>query len=162
MFKRTLAACAILLSSHAIAESAPDCSPDKDARIYLGLITSTDEANLKEEMNDIANNSDQLNIKQLSSTRMSLKEQKALMNRRAKKNNYTASDIDEGGLSAQYLGTHIFKQYYDIKTPSGLHMIAEIYSIPHNCAVDIGSIYFISKAIDGNTPSFADRAYTPY
>ena len=162
MFKRTLAACAILLSSHAIAESAPDCSPDKDARILLGLMTSTDEANLKEEMNDIVNNSNHLDIKQMSSTRMTLEEQKSLMKRRAIKNNYTPSDMAGGGLRAQYLETHIFKQYYDIKTPSGLHIIAEIYSIPHNCAVDIGSIYFISKAIDGNTPSFADRAYTPY
>lgn len=162
MLKRTLAACAILLSFHAVAESAPDCSPDKDARILLGLMTSTDEANLKEEMNDIINNSNHLDIKQLSSTRMTLSEQKTLMKRRAIKNNYTPSDMADGSLSAQYLETHIFKQYYDIKTPSGLHMIAEVYSIPHNCGVDIGNIYFISKAIDGNTPSFADRAYTPY
>ena len=162
MLKKMLVTCAILLSSHAIAESAPDCSPDRDARIYLGLITSTDEANLKEEMNDIANNSDHLDIKQLSSTRMTLDEQRALMKRRARKNNYSPSDIVEAGLKAQYLQTHIFKQYYDIKSPSGLHIIAEVYSIPHNCGVDIGNIYFISKEIDGNTPSFADRAYTPY
>ena len=162
MLKKTLAVCAMLLSACAVAESAPDCSPDKDARILLGLMTSTNEANLKEEMNDIVNNSDHLDIKQLSSTRMTLDQQRSLMKRRAMKDNYSPSDIAESGLSAQYLKTHIFKQYYDIKSPSGLHVIAEVYSIPHNCGVDIGNIYFVSKEIDGNTPSFADRAYTPY
>ena len=162
MLKRTLAACAILLSSHAFAESAPDCSPDKDARIYLGLITSMNEANLKEEMKDIVDNSDHLDIKQLSSTRMTLDEQRKLLKRRAIKNGYSPSEPIKMGLKTQYLETHIFKQYYNVKSPSGLHLIIEIYSIPHNCGVDVGSIYFISKEIDGNTPSFVDRAYTPY
>ena len=165
MFKRTLAACAILLSSHAIAESAPDCSPDKDARILLGLMTSTDDANLGEYTKafvDSSSNGKSLDIKLLSSNRMSLKEQKKLMERRAKKDNVSSSEIENSGLKSQYLGTHIFKQYYEIKASSGLHAIAEIYSIPHYCGVDVGEIYFVSKSIDGNTPSFVDRLDTPY
>ena len=165
MLKKTLAVCAILLSTHAVAESAPDCSPDKDARILLGLITSIKEAKLDEYTNefvDSSTNGASLNMRLLSSNRMSLKEQKKLMERRAKKDNISPSQIESSGLKAQYLGTHIFKQYYDIKTSSGLHAIAEIYSIPHYCGVDVGEIYFVSRSIDGNTPSFVDRLYTPY
>lgn len=165
MLKRTLAACTILLSSHAIADSAPDCSPDKDARVLLGLITSTDEANLGEYTKEVVENSSNgksLNIKLLSSNRMSLKEQKKLMERRAKKDSVPSAELESSGLKSQYLGTHIFKQYYEIKASSGLHAIAEIYSIPHYCGVDVGEIYFISKSIDGNTPSFVDRLETPY
>ena len=162
MLKKMLAVCAILLSTHAVAESAPDCSPDRDARVLLGLTTSLKENNLNIDEDKIVGNASNLDIKLLSSIEINSEEKKYLLARRIKKNNFNEKYIKESGIVFQYMKSRIFRQYYTIKTPDGFNAIAEIYSIPHNCAVDIGKIYLISKSIDGNTPSFADRAYTPY
>ena len=162
MLKKTLAVCAILLSTHAIAESAPDCSPDKDARIYLGLVTSMKENNLKDYANDIVENSSNLKIKLLSSDKINLREKKRLMIRRAQQFNFTEKDIKESGIGPMYMDSNIFRQYYEITTPSGFHAIAEFYSIPHYCGVDLEKIHIISKTINGSTPSFVDRLETPY
>lgn len=162
MLKRTLAACAILLSSHAIAESAPDCSPDKDARIYLGLLTSLKENKLKDAVNDIVENSSNLKIKLLSSNKINSNEKKRLMMRRAQQFNFTDKDIKESGIGPMYMESNIFRQYYEITTASGFHAIAEFYSIPHYCGVDIENIHIISNTINGSTPSFVDRLETPY
>ena len=162
MLKKMLAVGAILLSTHAVAESAPDCSPDKDARIYLGLITSMKRNNLNNYANDIAENSSNLKIKLLSSNKINSKEKKRLMIRRAQQFNFTEKDIKESGIGPMYMKSNIFRQYYEITTPSGFHAIAEFYSLPHYCGVDIENIHIISTTVNGSTPSFVDRLETPY
>ena len=162
MLKKTLAACIMLLSTPSLAESAPDCSPDKDARVLLGLTTSLNENKLESYEDKIINNRHNLKIRLLSSNKINKEEKEKLLIRRIKKNNYNKKDIKDSGITIQYMESKIYRQYYDIKIPGEFHAIAEIYSVPHNCAVDIGEIHLISNSIDGNTPNFAAHAYTPY
>ena len=158
MLKKTLAVCAILLSTRAVAESAPNCSSDENARILLGLITSVQEYKLQNYVDDLANNASKMDIKLISSSEINIKERKNLMMRKARRSGYKSEkEIRESGIYTQYMNNKLYKQYYEITTPGGLHVIGEYYSIPDYCAVDVGSIYFISNKIDGSTPNFADK-----
>lgn len=162
MLKRTLAACAILLSSHAIAESAPDCSPDKDKKIVSNLFLSLQNTKYGTYANDLIEKDGEYTITLLSSEKISIKDKKQLMTRRAKQFGFNEEDIVESGLKASYLEETIYRQYYKIELKDHPAVIAEYFSIPHYCAVDLRSIYFISDTTEGFTPSFLDNLKTPY
>ena len=53
MLKKMLAVGAILLSTHAVAESAPDCSPDKDKKIISNLFVSLKDTKYATYANDL-------------------------------------------------------------------------------------------------------------
>ena len=159
MLKKMLAVGAILLSTHAVAESAPDCSPDKDGRILNGIVVSLDGTKYDSYINQLLGKDAKYSIRLLSSNEINAKEKKRLMERRAKKDGEAKID---GSLIVQYMQNRIFRQYYEISTPDWPHLIAEYYSIPHYCGVDLESIYFVSDKIEGFTGSFADRPNSPY
>lgn len=159
MLKRTLAACAILLSSHAIAESAPDCSPDKDKKIISNLFLSLENTNHSSYAYKLIDKNSAYKITLLSSIKANKNEKTYLMERRSKQN---GDDKVYKPTKAQYMETNIYKQYYKIDFPGEESIIAEFYSIPHYCAVDLNNIYFISSTVEGFTPSFLDNTRTPY
>jgi len=159
MLKRTLAACAILLSSHAFAESAPDCSQDKDKNIISNLFLSLENTNHSSYAHKLIDKDSVYNITLLSSTKASKNEKTYLMERRSKQN---GDDKVYEPTKSQYMETNIYKQYYEINLSGEEVVIAEFYSIPHHCAVDLKSIYFISSTVEGFTPSFLDNLNTSY
>ena len=163
MLKKTLAVCAILLSTRSVAESAPDCSPDKDGRILNGIVVSLDGTKYDPYIHQLLKKDANRTIKLLSSREINTQEKKRLMDRHAKRSGFdTKQDIDSSGIRVPYMQNRIFRQYYDISTPEGLHLIAEYYSIPHYCGVDLESIYIVSDKIEGYTPNFADGPYSSY
>ena len=162
MLKRTLAACAILLSSHAFAESAPDCSSDKDKKIVSNLFLSLQNTKYGNYANNLIEKNSKYAITLLSSEKVSIEDKKQLMMRRAKQFGFNEKDIIESGLKASYMEETIYRQYYKIEIKDHPTVIAEYFSIPHYCAVDLRSIYFISEKVEGFTPSFLDNLETPY
>ena len=159
MLKKTLAVCAILLSTHAIAESAPDCSPDKDKKIISNLFVSLKDTKYKNYAYNLIDKNSVHKITLLSSTKATEDEKKYLMVRRSKQDG--DNKVYES-TKAQYMETNIYKQYYKVELAENKEIIAEFYSIPHYCAVDLSNIYFISDKTEGFTPSFLDNLETPY
>lgn len=159
MLRKTLIAVTLLLSTNAMAESAPDCSKDLDGRILNGIVVSLDGTKYDAYINQLLGKDAKFTIKLLSSYEISAKEKKRLMERRAKRDGEIKVD---GSLIVQYMKNRIFRQYYEISTPNWPHLIAEYYSIPHYCGVDLESIYFVSDKMEGFTASFADRPDSPY
>ena len=162
MLKKTLAVCVVLLSTHAIAESAPDCSPDKDKKIISNLFLSLKDTKHSAYANDLIEKDGKHTITLLSSEKISMRDKKQLMMRRGKQFGFNEKDIFESGLKAAYLEEKIYRQYYKIELKDHPSIIAEYFSIPHYCAVDLRSIYFISETTEGFTPSFLDNIETPY
>ena len=162
MLKKMLVTCVILLSAHAVAESAPDCSPDKDKKIISNLFVSLKDTKHGAYANDLIEKDSKSTITLLSSEKISMKDKKQLMMRRAKQFGFNEKDISDSGLKAAYLEETIYRQYYKIELKDHPSIIAEYFSIPHYCAVDLRSIYFISDTAEGFTPSFVDIVETPY
>ena len=159
MLKKTLATCAILLSAHAFAASAPDCSQDKDKKIASNLFLSLKDTKYKNYSYQIIDTKNSPKIRLLTSVKATKEEKKYLMERRSKQN---GDDKVYDTTKAQYMGTDIYKQYYEIELSGGEKIIAEFFSIPHYCAVDLNDIYFVSDTLKGFTPSFLDNTETPY
>lgn len=159
MLNKMLVTFAILLSSHAIAESAPDCSPDKDKKIVSSLFVSLKDTKYKNYAYNLINKNSAYKITLLSSTKANKDEKEYLMERRSKQN---GDNKVYASTRAQYMETNIYKQYYKIELTENEDVIAEFYSIPHYCAVDLNHIYFVSDKTEGFTPSFLDNIETPY
>ena len=157
MLKKTLTITALLFSMNVMAESAPDCSQDQDGRILNGIVVSFIGTKYHPLVKQMLGKDVHRTIRLLSSNEISTKEKKRLMERRAKKNGYSPKDIEDSGITMQYMQNRIFRQYYEFEVPNGPHLIAEYYSIPDYCGVDLESIYFISDKTEGFTPDFADR-----
>lgn len=162
MLKKTLVACIMLLSTSALAESAPNCSSDKDGRILNGIVVSLSNTKYSFYLDRLLGVNSNYKIKLLSSTEISTQERKRLMIRRAKKEHYDLTKIKESGLETQYMKNKIYRQYYEVSIPEYPSLIVEYYSIPHYCGVDMESVYFVSDKIDGFTASFADSPDSPY
>ena len=162
MFKKTLVTGAILLSTNAIAASAPDCSPDKDGRILNGIVVSIADTKYSFYLDRLLGKNKNYEITLLSSKEIGPQEKEKLMMRKAKRDHFNSKDIVDSGMEVQYMKNKIYRQYYEISTPDYPNLIAEYYSIPHYCGVDLGSIYIISDKIEGFTPDFADRPDSPY
>lgn len=163
MFRKILVAVALLLSANAMAESAPDCSQDLDGRILNGIVVSFTDTKYHPYIHQLLKKGTQRTIKLLSSNEISAKEKKRLMDRHAKRSGIeTKKDIDSSGIRGVYMKNRIFRQYYEISTPDGPHLVAEYYSIPHYCGVDLESIYFVSDKMEGFTANFADGPHSSY
>ncbi len=162
MFRKIAVLSLILFSSYTMAKTAdtkainakitdqaPDCSADSDGRIYDALMVSFENKGLHNYTHALLG-TDPKNlatdkIELLSSEKISRAEQKRLMLRRAKKDNET--DLDKSGLSAQYMDEPLYRQYYKITSNKGFKAIAEFYSVPDGCAVDLENIYIVSNQL---------------
>ncbi|MTD37987.1 hypothetical protein GIX45_04920 [Erwinia sp. CPCC 100877] len=172
--KKGMLLCILLALSGVVygAESVyagPDCSKDTDGRIFSGLWDSMFEnpGKYKKYTDDIGNKDTTFKIKRLSSERISKKEAKRLMLRRAKMDGIKESEINDSGVSVQYLKTELYRQYYLIESSKGFKAIAEYYSavardtppqkgkIAVSCGADLEKIYIVSDSIDGHTADFA-------
>lgn len=142
-----------------VADQAPDCSADSDARINTSLVTSFADKGLKKYIHALLGNGPKdkatYKVELLSSEKIDEKEKNRLMLRRAKAEGET--DVVKSGLQTQYMEESLYRQYYKITSNKGFKAIAEYYSVPGACAVDLENIYIVSDQIMGSTPDFADR-----
>lgn len=73
-----------IFSSRVMAETAPDCSPDKDKKLVSNLFTSLKETKYKSYAYDLIQKNSSYKITLLSSEKVSTSEKERLMTRRAK------------------------------------------------------------------------------
>ncbi len=141
------------------SDQAPDCSADSDARINTSLVTSFANKGLNNYIHALLGYGPKdkatYKVELLSSEKISKEEQHRLMLRRAKAEGET--NFVESGLQSQYMDEPLYKQYYKVTSTKGFKAIAEFYSAPGACAVDLENIYIVSDQLEGSTPDFADR-----
>ncbi|WP_313681742.1 hypothetical protein [Pantoea sp.] len=154
--------------------TGPDCSKDTDARIVGGITDSLNENSetsltLNKYFKEIIGKGVTRKIIRLSSEKISKEEAERLMYRRAKRDGFSAADIEKSGMRVQYLKMDLYRQYYLIESSKGFKAIAEYYSAvakgnwPEDdkeaqaCGVDLEKIYVISDTIEGHTYDFSSR-----
>lgn len=144
-----------------VADQAPDCSADSDARINNALVVSFNSKGLNNYINALLGTgpkdraTDKVEL--LSTEKISKAEQKRLLLRNAKHFNLTPAETKNSGLESMYMGEPLYRQYYKITSDKGFKAIAEFYSAPGACAVDLENIYIFSDQVMGFTPDFADK-----